>query len=197
MSKPLLILFLRELVLGKVKTRLAASLGDVGALRIYERLLTHTLREASQVEARRQAWYSQALNGGDLAAPYGFEARAQCSGDLGARMRHAFAQGFAEGHAPIIIIGSDLPGISAQLLRDAFAAMSTHDAVLGPSADGGYYLLGLNAPLDALFAEKQWSGPTVFAHTASDLVLHGRSYHLLPVLRDVDTADDLGQVRLP
>ncbi len=197
MNKPLLLLFLREPVKGKVKTRLAAGLGDTEALAIYTRLLTHTMRESASLDVHKQAWYADAPVVNDVASSFGFEQRHQRGNDLGERMNNAFDKGFAEGYSPVIIIGSDLPGMHAQLLSEAFTALHTHDTVLGPTVDGGYYLLGLNAPLPALFQHKQWSTSTVFSDSASDLVMHGRTCHLLPILRDVDTVEDLAHVQLP
>jgi uncharacterized protein len=197
MSTPLLLLFLREPIKGKVKTRLAAELGDEEALRVYERLLQHTLAATVQLPVRKQAWYAETPKGPAASALSAFETCVQASGDLGVRMQGAFARGFATGHSPIVIIGSDLPGMSETLLHEAFNALRTHDSVIGPAADGGYYLLGLNAPLDALFVGKYWSTSTVFEHTARDLLMHGRTCHLLPMLRDVDTAEDLAQLQLP
>lgn len=196
MSKPLLLLFLREPVLGKVKTRLAATIGDVQALKAYEQLLEHTLKACADIAVTKQAWYAEEPQV-DVAGPFGFAKHVQQGNDLGTRMQHAFATGFSMGHAPIVIIGSDLPSMKEQLLLEAFDALRNHDAVIGPSADGGYYLLGLNAPFDAVFQNKQWSTGTVFAQTSSDLVMHGRTCHLLPELQDIDTEEDLLHVALP
>jgi rSAM/selenodomain-associated transferase 1 len=196
MSQPLLLLFLREPVLGTVKTRLAATLGEAQALSIYERLLHHTLRTCADIKVAKQAWYAEPPQM-HVAQAFGFAQHVQLGEDLGARMQHAFAKGFATGHAPIVIIGSDLPGLSVALLQEAFAALRTHDAVIGPSVDGGYYLLGLNSPCADVFQHKRWSTNSVFADTSSDLLMHGRSCYLLPELRDIDTEEDLQDMVLP
>lgn len=197
MNKPLLMVFLRAAVRGRVKTRLAATVGDDRALAIYTKLVAHTLKVATPLACAKQAWYSDGIPTHEPAAALGFELREQVGDDLGARMQYAFEEGFYEGYGPIIIIGTDLPQLSTALLEEAFTALKDHDAVLGPANDGGYYLLGLNASLDALFYHKAWSTPSVMAATVADLHMHKRSCHLLPELVDVDTEEDLRHVTLP
>jgi len=191
MKKPLLLIFLRAPVLGKVKTRLAATLGEPEALRVYRALVQHTLREADQLNCARQLWWAD-----DVAEEYAlrhtnFSAHVQVDGDLGERMRHAFDTGFENGYSPIIIIGTDCPGITSEILHEAFVALDTHDTVIGPARDGGYYLLGLNAQLHVLFTNRSWSTATVFTSTVDDLILNKRTCQLLPELIDVDTEEDL------
>lgn len=197
MTKPLLMVFLRAPVKGRVKTRLAATLGEDCALEVYIRLMLHTLREAGALRCAKQAWYADVVPDPDPCATHGFTSHVQTGDDLGQRMRNAFAEGFANGYGPVVIIGTDLPGLSTELLQAALDAMGDHDAVIGPTHDGGYYLLCLHAPLDALFSDKQWSTATVFARTVSDLALNGKTCHLLPQLADVDSEADLDTVELP
>lgn len=197
MTKPLLMVFLRAPVKGRVKTRLAATLGEDRALEVYLRLMHHTLREAADLRCAKQAWYADEVPDPDPCAAHGFTCHVQAGDDLGHRMRNAFAAGFASGYGPVVIIGTDLPGLSSELLQAAFDAMRDHDAVIGPTHDGGYYLLGLHEPLDALFRDKLWSTSTVFAQTRLDLALNGKTCGLLPTLADVDTEADLNAVGLP
>ena len=197
MRTGLLIVFLRPPVLGRVKTRLAADIGKQQALDIYTRLMTHTLREAARIPCRKEAWWAAQPPDPDPAATMGFVPSLQSPGDLGKRMSTAFRKGFADGRAPVVIIGTDCPGMCTALLERAFAALGEYDSVIGPAQDGGYYLLGLNKPLDELFRNKAWSSSSVLPATVADLERHGRSCHLLPELVDVDTAGDLDQVQLP
>jgi rSAM/selenodomain-associated transferase 1 len=190
-----LLVFVRAPVEGRVKTRLAAALGPRGALRVYRRLAEHALAAAralgpavslrvhvtpaDDVPAVR-AW----LGAGPAYLP-------QAEGDLGARMAAAFADAFAAGARRVVIIGSDLPDLSPDLLRRAFDHLSATDAVLGPAADGGYWLLGLARPLPEVFAGIAWSTDGVLAATLARLRAAGIEPARLPTLRDVDEAADL------
>ncbi len=191
MKGPLLLVFLKNPEPGKVKTRLAATIGDEQALAIYLRLLEHTASACAPLAVQKEAWYAQRVpQEGEWQMP-GMIARQQVGQDLGERMEHAFNEGFSSGHSPVIIIGTDCPSLTTAILQDASDSLDAHDAVIGPARDGGYYLLGLSAPFTDVFRNKQWSTETVFAETMSDLDLAGRRTHVLPELIDVDTEVDL------
>jgi rSAM/selenodomain-associated transferase 1 len=189
------LVFVRAPEMGRVKTRLAASLGAGPALRVYRRLAEHAIAQARALadEARVRVHHTPAdaapairdwLGEGLLLLP-------QAEGDLGARMQDAFSRAFADGCERVVIIGSDLPGMDARLLRQAFAAMDEADAVIGPARDGGYYLLGLARPVPGVFDGIAWSTPGVFAATMQRLRAAGVSPVVLPTLADVDEVDDL------
>lgn len=197
MNKDLVIVFLRAPELGKVKTRLAATMGDEQALVLYERLLEHTVNTVANSHTSKQAWYADAVPREDRCAELGFEVHVQRGVDLGERMQHAFHEAFGNGFDKVVIIGTDLPDMSTTLLADAFDRLGTHDAVLGPARDGGYYLLGLRSMEASLFRNKTWSGPSVAADTIADLQRAGKRLALLPVLIDVDTEADLKDVIMP
>lgn len=188
-----ILVFVRAPEAGRVKTRLAATLGAEGALRVYRRLAEHTVREARAAgaelrihftppdrEAEVRAW----LGDGPLYLP-------QSAGDLGARMEAAFRAAFDAGAERVVIIGSDLPDLSAALLRRALAALDTHPAVLGPARDGGYYLLGMRTMIPGIFADIPWSTPEVLALTLHRMRAAAIEPALLETLSDVDEADDL------
>lgn len=196
-TRPLLLVFLRAPVLGKVKTRLAATMGKERALEIYKRLLQHTIEQGAALDVDRQAWYADEIADPEPCAELGYSVYVQAGRDLGDRMKCAFGSGFSAGHGPIIIIGTDLPQLSAALLREAYMALETHDAVIGPANDGGYYLLGLREPCEEVFSGKAWSSDSVYAQTIEDLRQLGRTYHTLPTLIDIDTAEDLKSVEIP
>jgi len=191
MSKPQLIIFLRKPELGKVKTRLADTLGAEKALAVYETLLDHTLKCSAKLDVERVAWSTGNGDVTELLAPYDFAVYEQRGNDLGERMEFAFDQAFINGNSPVLIIGTDCPGISQELLEQALAALQDHDAVLGPARDGGYYLLGLKRPFNAVFRGIQWSTDTVAQDTINVLKSHALTVQLLPVLIDVDTEQDL------
>lgn len=169
---------------GKAKTRLIPALGEQGAAALYARLLELTVREAREsglpfhlrVTGDDPARFRELL-GGDL------DVRDQGSGDLGERL--------ARVPTPGLMIGSDCPGLTAALLREAATVLPNRDAVIGPAQDGGYWLLGLREPCPGLFSDMAWSTPEVFPETLRRLEAAGISPHLLPELTDIDTGDDL------
>lgn len=185
----LLMVFVRNPELGKCKTRLAATIGDCAALDIYLYLLRHTASFTQNVEAHKEVHYSHFVDGDDLWDAVHFHKKLQQGADLGARMQQGFADGFAQGHQKIIIIGSDMYQLGTEDINHAFGLLDTHDYVLGPAADGGYYLLGMKQPTPALFQHKNWGTNTVLQHTLEDL--KGTNTALLEIKNDIDTYDDV------
>lgn len=194
MSRTTVLVFVRAPRRGEVKTRLAADVGPDAALQLYRRMAEHSVARAREVEgATVRVHYTPADAGAEVAAWLGNEPeyRAQSVGDLGERMRSAVVAAFADGFGRVVIVGSDLPGLTTQILRAAFAELEAHDAVLGPARDGGYYLLGLRRMLPGIFREIPWSTDRVLALTLERLRERGIRPALLPVLGDVDTIEDL------
>jgi rSAM/selenodomain-associated transferase 1 len=114
----------------------------------------------------------------------------QGDGDLGARLERAFGDAFAGGLERVVIIGSDCPEANAQDVRQAWAELQEHDTVIGPAADGGYWLIGLRAPQPPLFHNIEWSSAQVLARTLQRAKQLGLRVQLLRILTDVDTAGD-------
>ena len=187
------LVFVRAPEAGRVKTRLAASLGAEGALRVYRRLAEHTLREARALGGEVRVHFTPADAGDEVRAWLGDGPRylPQSPGDLGARMEAAFRAAFDDGADRVVIIGSDLPEIAAALLRRAFAVLESHAAVIGPARDGGYYLLGMRTMIDGLFDGIPWSTDEVLARTLDRLAAAGIQPALLDTLSDVDEVGDL------
>ncbi|WP_460677580.1 TIGR04282 family arsenosugar biosynthesis glycosyltransferase [Hymenobacter coalescens] len=186
-----LLIFARYPELGRVKTRLAAELGPDAALAAYRQLLYHTQAAVRPLTAGRTLWL--AAPPPPAAGPLwpGVPQRVQpAAADLGQRMAHAFEDAFAGGAQRVVIIGTDCPGLSTALLERAFQELHTHDVVLGPAHDGGYYLLGLRAPQPALFAGIAWSTEAVLRDTLAIAARQHLAVAQLPTLRDVDTAAD-------
>jgi uncharacterized protein len=131
-------------------------------------------------------------------APLPFELFSQTEGDLGARMEHAFATLFAKGHKKIILIGGDLPPVPLAYFVEAFEFLSGAEprVVLGPSRDGGYYLVGLNRRLPEIFQNMTWSHDRVLAQTVAKLASLEIPVHQLPLGFDVDTPDDVERLCL-
>ncbi|WP_233169249.1 TIGR04282 family arsenosugar biosynthesis glycosyltransferase [Hymenobacter sp. BT523] len=203
MSSPTnhLLVFAREPVLGRVKTRLAADIGNEAALAVYRELLAITASAVTAAQVPATVWLAEApAPAADASTPRpewpGLPWRVQPPAEsLGERMSHAFEQAFAGGASRVAIIGTDCPGLTQQLLQDAFAALASHDMVVGPADDGGYYLLGLNALHLELFANKDWSTATVLPDTLADAARLGLSVAQLPMLHDVDSGRDLATWR--
>jgi hypothetical protein len=187
------LVFVRAPEAGRVKTRLAAEIGGEAALRVYVRLAEHALEQARAAGAEVRVHYTPADAGERVQAWLGPGAAylPQAEGDLGERMRDAFDAAFAAGFRRVVIIGSDLPDLSAELLRRAFALLDAGEAVLGPARDGGYWLLGLRRPVPEVFRGIAWSTAEVFAETVARLRAEGIEPALLEVLSDVDEAADL------
>jgi len=188
-----LLIFARQPVLGRVKTRLAADIGDEAALAVYCELLniTATAVEAAGIPAT--VWLAETPNSTAAELPEwpNTSWQLQPAGDLGHRMAAAFAAAYAAGASAVAIIGTDCPGLRAAHLEQAFELLQDHDVVLGPATDGGYYLLAMKVLHAPLFANKEWSTDTVRAATLADAVQLGLSVALLPELADVDTVADL------
>jgi rSAM/selenodomain-associated transferase 1 len=183
-----LAIFLKNQRLGEVKTRLAAVIGDQKALEIYSRLVTLTLKAAKEVSASRHLFYSDTLEStsDNLQA----ERHIQIGSGLGERMKNAFNQ-LLDNYHKVVLIGSDLPEISATLIDEAFEKLDTNDLVIGPAEDGGYYLIALKAPQPTLFSDIEYSKAEVFEQTLARAEAEKLKVAMLKKLRDVDTADDL------
>lgn len=198
--RPHLLIFAREPVLGRVKTRLAAGIGAEAALAVYRELLARTAAAVAAAQVPATVWLAEAPAGAGAALPRpewpGRPWRVQPpAGSLGARMAHAFEEAFGAGAGRVVIIGTDCPGLSAELLTQAFDQLLTHDLVIGPADDGGYYLLGMNRLEADLFENKEWSTATVLPATLADAARLGRRVALLPTLSDIDSAQDLAAWR--
>lgn len=191
--KEALIIFARNPVRGKVKTRLAATMGDDKALSIYQSLLEHTVQITQRLPCDRYVFYADGISKNDVWSDDLYLKKNQEGNDLGQRMLHAFDTLFQQGYRKIIIIGTDCFELSSSILLDAFTALDEKQVVIGPSEDGGYYLLGMRQFFPFLFEEKAWSTDSVYSSTVQQLAMQNISYDLLPVLNDIDTEDDWKQ----
>jgi rSAM/selenodomain-associated transferase 1 len=195
--KKALVIFVREPELGKVKTRLAKTMGDARALEIYKEMLRHTRDITCGVSADKFVFYTElpATNSRFVWDPAIFFTALQQGGDLGERMRNAFELLFSKGYQKLCIIGSDCMGLTSNHIEDAFAALDMNDMVIGPSTDGGYYLLGMKELFTELFSNKLWSTDSVLPETIKNIKSAGKTFHLLRALTDIDTEDDWNQYK--
>lgn len=184
-----LLVFAKNPVAGKVKTRLARDTGAEDALKIYLHLLDHTARVCRKIPVRVSVYLSESIKS-DLPWPEDeFDYYLQSGSHLGERMENAFREAFERGSREVIIIGSDLYDLSAEILEEGFQKLQEHDAVIGPAKDGGYYLMGLKQIPTGVFSNKKWGGDTILKSTLENL--KGYDVALLRELNDIDVMEDL------
>lgn len=184
-----LLIFTRNPELGKVKTRLAKTIGDEKALIVYTDLLLHTMIETHAIDCDKFVFYDTAIIEDDIWSEEYYQKKLQSNGDIGQRMHDAFEILFEMGYQNCIIVGSDLFDLKAIIIETAFKKLMNHDVAIGPAEDGGYYLLGLKKGLPAIFQNKDWGTDSVFKATMKDL--KGQKVCLLDTLNDIDTFEDL------
>lgn len=185
-SKDCLVIFLKNPKRGNVKTRIAATLGDQKALDIYLELLDTTIFKTADEDYETLLFFSENVD--DL-SQYPYKRKLQGSGDLGNKLKSAFDEMLVTKDK-CLIIGSDCPYINSEIILEAFQSLQDHDLVLGPTPDGGYYLIGLKQNEKSLFEDITWSTDSVFAQTISAAKNAQLSTYLLPILTDVDHASD-------
>ncbi len=189
-----IVIFAKAPVPGQVKTRLIPALGPDGAADLARKMLRRTYREAKAVpvsevelcvdpEPSSDAWQRWLPRGAEIV-------HAQGDGDLGERLGRA-AERVIGGGQPIVLIGTDCPALSTYRLKQACLELESHDAVIFPTFDGGYALLGLNRFDPSLFSGIAWSTETVASTTIARIRALGWSVHLGETLRDVDEPEDL------
>ena len=185
---PRLYIFAKAPRLGKAKTRLAADIGQEEALRLYRAMMRAVI-----INVQDEAWttiLAAATPDSIGAVPEwdGLPQIAQVGGSLSPRLAEVF-----KGTGPILIIGTDCPQVRASDIKDAIQALKTHDAVFGPADDGGFWLIGMNGPVDpSVFDNVRWS----HAQTLSDMTANiNGSVHRLRTLIDVDDLNALNAVK--
>jgi hypothetical protein len=188
-----LIIFIKNPILGHVKTRLAVDLGAKGALKVYHTLLEYTKEVSAQVSAERYLYYSHQIDQKDSWPNHEFIKKKQSEGDLGRRMFNALQE---RKEKLKLIIGSDCPQLMKEDIEAAFTALHDHDLVIGPANDGGYYLVGMKKPHPSLFKGVKWSSETVFSTTLEKAQQQNLKVKILRELVDLDTLDDLNEVGL-
>ena len=197
-----LIIFARVPALGQVKTRLAASIGAPAALSVYREMLQHTVTTAARFRDQVPSTELQLCITGDdhdfelarLAQRLAMTISLQVDGDLGQRMARALNQALLKGQ-PAVLIGVDVPGLREHHLAWSFNALTSHDAVFLPVADGGYSLVGLRGARDPLFDHIDWSTDQVMQQTRQRLRQLSLSWAEGECLWDLDTAQDLARWR--
>ena len=190
-NKKAIILFTKNPELGKVKTRLAKTIGNEKALEIYIKLLNHTKNIVQQLDVDKFVYYSEAVAVDDDWDNSIYNKKLQDGEDLGIRMQNAFEEIFRLNYKSVCIIGSDCYELNSEIINDAFTQLQILDTVIGPTFDGGYYLLGMKKLHSELFQNKNWSTESVYSDTIADLKKISLTYSNLVKLSDIDEEKDL------
>ncbi|MCP4895460.1 MAG: glycosyltransferase [bacterium] len=184
------LVFAREPRFGRVKTRLAAEIGDMVATHVYAELLAHTLDVVTKAGAQPEVWLADSPDA-TWAQQIGHSWSVQEGEDLGSRMLHAFRRSFKSGAGQVIIIGSDCPTLEPRHIVEAGEQLDLTQIVLGPACDGGYWLVGQRSPGVDLFSSIPWSATDTLAKTrlrASELHI---DWTELEELEDIDARENL------
>ena len=190
-----LIIFAKNPIPGKVKTRLAATMGDEAAFAVYQQLLDHTVAVTKALPVLKTVFYSDFIETSDIWERRIYQKQLQQGSDLGERMSHAFANSFTNGQNETAIIGTDCFELTEAIITAAFVHLKIHDIVIGPARDGGYYLLAMKQYHPELFENINWSTNQVFDQTAGLCKELNLSVFQLPVLGDIDHESDLERFR--
>ncbi|MEP0133765.1 MAG: TIGR04282 family arsenosugar biosynthesis glycosyltransferase [Eudoraea sp.] len=188
----LLLIFTRNPKLGKCKTRLAATIGDQAALDIYMILIRHTAEITKDLSCSKEVYYSEEVPENDLWDKDNYAKQLQKGNDLGERMYNAFKSGFQKGYKKIILIGSDIYDLNSETIEEAFVEIENADFVIGPAADGGYYLVGMKTLNNEIFQNKNWGTETVLEDTLNNL--NHKKVKLLEIKNDIDVYEDLEDI---
>ena len=197
--KKALIVFAKRPVPGRVKTRLSPPLSPGEAAELYRCMLEDVLAKTAHLpHIRKYLFYEGGADTGRYFAGTGtgMTCLPQQGNDLGERMAHAFRHVFAEGCGAVVIIGTDSPDLPVSFIDMAYELLKEGEAVLGPSEDGGYYLLGMREMHAGLFHDIPWSSANVLQESLRKAEQEGITVSLLPPWHDVDTAEDLRRPQL-
>lgn len=190
MEKSALIIFQKNAILGKVKTRLSVDVGDEAAMAIYQELVRHTHGVCKNVDTHKFLFFSDFIPDDISEYRQDYQFEVQAGKDLGLRMEDAFGRIFSKGYEKIVILGTDCGELESRILEEAFDLLENQEVVIGPARDGGYYLLGMKKLIGDLFSEIAWSTEKVLFQTMEKLENNSISYELLEILSDVDRIED-------
>jgi len=196
-SNALLMVFMKNPIAGKVKTRLAVKIGKNEALNIYKRLIEHTLSVASKLKHYDKAiYYSDSIDDLDSSDNENYTKCLQIGNGLGERLCSAFTNAFRLDYKNVIVIGTDSFEITSTIIENAFRSLENSDVVIGPAKDGGYYLIGMNEPKHKLFKDIEWGTDKVLSKTLSVIKDIGCKHVLLKELADIDTLEDYEKYKI-
>jgi uncharacterized protein len=191
-NKNTLIILSKYPELGKVKTRLAAQTSDDFAFKCFDKMFEHHISTYSNLNSISTVVYlAQEEKLSDFKTRFNSTcfSKLQSSGDLGEKLKNAVNAEFENGANKVIVIGTDCPSLMPSDINNALTLLNDNDVAIGPSEDGGYYLIGLkdSTLTNTLFSEINWSTDSVFKETVSKVRKENKSYEKLRVLYDIDT----------
>lgn len=189
MKKDALIIFAKNPVKGKVKTRLAKTLGNDKAFEVYIKLLSLTYEHTKNLKLDKFLYLTESI--ADSLFDKSYIKKLQEGLNLGERMLNAFKDLFDSDYKKIVLFGTDVPSLTEKIIEESFEKLNTFDIVIGPSNDGGYYLIGLKKPFDYLFLNMTWGNEKVLQETINRIKENNRTYYLLKELIDIDDGKDL------
>lgn len=196
-EKSTLIIFAKYPEPGKVKSRIASELGAERAAEIYSRIAKAVIEKVSTSDTHRTIiFYDPPERENEIKLWLGINKHSyerQPGSTIGEKMSNSFRDVFSRGAEKAVLIGTDIPEITAGTVNAAFGLLDETDVVLGPAEDGGYYLMGLRNPEPLLFRDIEWSTNLVLSQTIDRIKERKLSYNLLQTLKDVDTAGDIDQ----
>ena len=191
MSKEVLSIFVKNLIPGTVKTRLAKDLGIDVAIEIYKELVRITAEATNTLKIDKCVYYSEYIESNDQFDDAKYQKHIQEGKDLGQRMQNCFYDAFELNFDKIILIGSDTPDITDQIISQGFAELDKHDIIIGPAQDGGFYLIGMKEPHENLLNKRTYGHEEVLNELLNEIENRNLSVFKLPTLIDIDVKDDL------
>jgi len=181
---------------GDVKTRLSPRLNREQRIALYTKLLNGTVERLKSVKVADPLIAYTPADSGKYFERYGLGIFPQAEGDLGIRISNAIEHVLGNGYDSAVIVGSDIPGLGPRIASSAFSALRSADLAIGPSTDGGYYLIGMKAPRPELFDDIKWSTNEVLKATVSKARQMGLKMEIIDILDDIDTPEDMERLGL-
>ncbi len=191
MPKELLIVFVKQPVAGKVKSRLAKTIGDEKALSVYKKLIAKTMQTVRGLYMDKRICYSEKILDNDLFDNNLFQKAVQQGDDLGQKMYHAIDTAINQGYNKVCLIGTDIYELTDEILMQAFISLDHCEIVLGQATDGGYYLIGMKRSFKELFEDIEWGTNQVWQQTIKKIKQKRLTYIKLPELNDIDVIEDI------
>jgi rSAM/selenodomain-associated transferase 1 len=191
MKKSAIIIFIKNPDLGRVKKRLAKAVGDDKALEVYKQMLEHAQQITRTLSTDKFLYYDRAIDKNDTWSNDIYIKKKQQGTDMASRIAHAFEQIFKLKYEHIVIIGSDCLELDERIIRLAFRQLDHFDTVLGPTKDGGFYLLGMNKLYPEILKVEGWGTHSLTPNILKTLQHLGKSCFMLSELAGITTVDDL------
>lgn len=196
--KRCLIVFAKEPAKGEVKTRLSKYLSTGECLNLYKAFIKDTLNIAKRLKCEGRILAFESAKGSPKylkSVGRRFTFYKQRGKDLGEKMHDAFRHAYRKKYEKVVIIGSDSPTLTSRFINDAFKALDKAEVVLGPSLDGGYYLIGMKKACSAIFKSIRWSSKSVFEDTLKNIKKLKKTATIIKQWYDVDGPKDLIRLR--